>query len=198
MEDSFVRETLRKMVHLLGLPLIFGYAVIQIYAGPKLAILFLTAILLILIKIEHIRLELKPTLPRVVSALLRRSEQNNITSSIFFVTAMIIVFASYDFKIALLALYMLIFGDLMSALIGRSCGRHKLFRKKTWEGTAAGLITNLTVGYFVMPDLPIMFISMAITASIVELITNKISDNLTVPLFAGAVGQLIVLYNVLG
>lgn len=195
MEDSFVRETLRKMVHLLGLPLIFGYAVIQIYAGTKLAILFLTAILLILIKIEHIRLELKPTLPRIVSALLRRSEQNNITSSIFFVTAMIIVFAAYDFKIALLSLYMLIFGDLMSALIGRSFGKHKLFRRKTLEGTIAGLITNLTVGYFVMPDLPIMFISMAITASIVELITNKISDNLTVPLFAGAVGQLILLYN---
>ena len=36
---------------------------------------------------------------------------------------------------------------------------------------------------------------MAIVASFVEVITNKLDDNLTVPLFAGFVGQMIVYYG---
>ena len=36
---------------------------------------------------------------------------------------------------------------------------------------------------------------MAFTATAVEVVTNKLDDNFTVPLFAGFVGQMIVYYT---
>ena len=59
----------------------------------------------------------------------------------------------------------------------------------------AGLLANLVVGILILPDFVLLVMAMAFVATFVELITNKLEDNLTVPLFAGFVGQMIVYYN---
>ena len=85
-----------------------------------------------------------------------------------------------------------VFGDLASALVGIKWGKHKLFRNKTVEGFLAGLLMNLLVGVLFLGNFPLIFIPMALVASVVELMTNKLDDNLTVPMFAGFAGQMIV------
>jgi len=122
----------------------------------------------------------------------RRRERNNITSSVFFVLATIVAIAVFDYDVAILALLLTVFGDLVSALVGIRWGKHKLFRNKTIEGSLAGLVMNLLVGYCVLPTLPTVFVPMALIATIVEVGTNKLDDNLTVPMFSGFVGQMIV------
>lgn len=189
----FGKELLRKLVHLLELPVILVYTLVARLYGDKLGILLLTVLLIILLEIEYIRLEYKLKIPVVVD-IIRRKERDNIAGNIFFISSTIICFAAYDYKIAVLALLLTVFGDLMAALIGIRFGKNKIFKNKTLEGFMAGLIANLTVGAVIMPGMSLVFVPMAITASMVELWTGKLDDNLTVPLAAGFVGQFIIFY----
>ena len=89
---------------------------------------------------------------------------------------------------------MTVFGDLVASLTGVAFGSKKIFKNKSYIGTSCGLIANIAVGYIVMPQHSEIIIPMAVTASFVEMVTKKLDDNLTVPLFAGFVGQLVVFY----
>ena len=187
---SLKKEILRKLFHLLEIPVLIGYSLIRYFWSEKISIIVLTALFLLLLEIEYIRLEVKLKIPSFMD-ILRPHERNNITGSIFFISATIISFAVFDYGIALLALLLTVFGDLTSALIGIKFGKHVIFKKKTMEGFLAGLGTNLLVGFLLIPAYPAIYITMAIVASTVELLTGKLDDNLTVPLFAGFTGQII-------
>lgn len=187
------RELLRKFIHLLALPILGIYTFVAGFYGTKVGILILTTILLILLEIEYIRLEYKLKLPVVID-ILRRHEKDHIASSIFFVASTIICFAAFDYPIALLAMLYTVFGDLMAALVGIRFGRNRIYKKKTLEGFLAGLVTNLLVGVLVLPGAWTIYIPMALTASVVELWTGKLDDNLTVPVAAGFVGQILFLF----
>ena len=191
MGHKLKNEIIRKLFHLMEIPLLLGYSVIRYVWSEQVAIFVLTAMLLILLEVEYVRLEMKPKIPQML-ALLRRKERNNVTGTVFFIIGTIIAFAVFDYGIAMLALLLTVFGDLFSALIGIKWGKHKIFRNKTAEGFAGGFAVNLLVGLLFLPQFPLIFIPMAFVASFVELITNKLDDNLTVPLFAGFTGQMIV------
>lgn len=186
------REVLRKLIHLLEIPVLLAYTLIASLYGSKPAILVLTALLIILLEIEYIRLEYKFKLPQVID-ILRRHEKDNIASNIFFIASTIICFAAFDYPIALLALLLTVFGDLMSALVGIRFGKTRIYKKKTLEGFVAGVITNILIGHLVIPGNWLLVLPMAIIASVVELWTGKLDDNLTVPLAAGFTGQVLVL-----
>jgi len=130
----------------------------------------------------------------MVVDILRRKERDGIASNIFFIASTIICFAAFDYPVAALALLMTVFGDLAAALVGISFGRIRVHRRKTLEGFIAGLAMNVLMGYLLMPEQPLIFLPMALTASLVELWTGKLDDNLTVPLAAGFVGQLLYYY----
>jgi len=172
------------------LPILLAYAVTRYFWSEKIAILVLTGIFLLLMEIEYIRLEVKPKIPNAFNVF-RAREKDNVAGSIFFVAATIMAFSVFDYSIALTALLLTVFGDLAAALIGIKFGKIKIFRQKSLEGFLAGLVMNLCVGFLIMPDFPALYITMAFVASTVELLTGKLDDNLTVPLFAGFTGQII-------
>jgi dolichol kinase len=190
MSKSLRKEILRKLFHLMGFPLLLAYSFIRYAWSDRIAGFALTGLFLLLIEIEYVRLEVKPKIPDFFNVL-RSHEKDQVTSSIFLVASIIIAFSIFDYPIAFTALTLAIFGDLASAMIGVRFGKHKLFKKKSLEGFLAGLITNLAVGAFLLPDYPAIYVTMAFVASAVELLTGKLDDNLTVPLFAGFTGQLI-------
>lgn len=197
------KEFFRKFIHLLELPVVAGYSFLRFYFNEKVAVLALTALLLLLIEIEYVRLEYRPSIPKIFRVMLRRKEHRNVTSMIFFISSTIIAFSAFDYSIALLALLYTVFGDMVAALVGMKFGQKKLFRQKTFAGFLAGLLTNFVVGFFIywfmvthqglasVAMFPPIFVVMAVTASVVELLTNKLDDNLTVPLFAGFIGQML-------
>lgn len=195
----FLKEILRKLIHIAELALIFGYTYLTFRFSPKIGILALTTLLMLFLELEYIRLDYRPRFTRKLAKiierlLLRKREKNHLIGSIYLLSSTIITFAAFDYPIAFLALLLMVFGDMASALFGMSFGGPRIFRKKTWSGAFAGLCTNLLVGFFVFPNFPILFVPMALTASIVETLTQKIDDNLTVPLFSGFVGQMIVFF----
>lgn len=192
---SLLREVVRKLFHLSGLVTVVIYVFCLRYFSERVAILVLTALLLLLIEIDHIRIEHRPKLLAIFDVFFRRHEKNNISGAVFFVISCVICFAAFDYWIAVLAMFMTVFGDIFSALVGKSFGKTPLYRGKTFAGTCAGFSANLIVGFLVLPDFPLVFVPMAVTASFVELITIKLDDNLTVPLFAGFIGQMIVYFT---
>ncbi|MFA7685473.1 MAG: phosphatidate cytidylyltransferase, partial [Candidatus Gracilibacteria bacterium] len=106
----------------------------------------------------------------------------------------IISFATFDYWIAFIAVSMTVFGDLAAALFGKAFGTTKIYGNKSVIGTLGGFLMNMIVGFLALPHMFIVFAPMAVVASFVEVFTRKMDDNLTVPLFAGFLGQMIVLY----
>ncbi len=185
-------ELLRKTAHLSCLLIVVGYTLMMNYFSTKIALLAITALLLILMQMEHIRIEHKPKVIRMFQHLFRKHEKDNISGAVFMVISCIICFAAYFYWVAFVALFMTVFGDLFAALFGKAFGKKVLYNNKTLIGTMAGLIANITVGILILPDFIELVIPMAFTASFVEFITNKMDDNLTVPLFTGFVGHILV------
>lgn len=183
-------EILRKLFHLYQLPVIVGYIVLRYYFSERIATFSIVILLMIILEYEFLRLDLKVKMPDPFG-IMRHKEKRRATGMLFFVLAVIVVFAVYDFKIALVAILMTTFGDLASALMGIKYGKHTLRGGKSLEGFAAGLVMNLIIAGIFLWDYPVIIIAMALVASIVELVTYKLDDNLTVPVFAGFTGHTI-------
>lgn len=192
--SSLFWEFLRKILHLSGLLTVVVYTFVLNYFSEQMAILVLTAGLLVLLEIEYIRLEHRPKIANAFSALLRKHEKTQLNGAVFFLISCIIVFAAFDYWVAFVAMFMTVFGDMFAAIVGKSFGKIKIWRKKTLVGTLAGFAANLLVGFLILPGEWLLVFSMALTATLVELFTNKLDDNLTVPLSAGFVGQMLVYY----
>lgn len=197
MSSSLTKELLRKLVHLIQLPIIAAYSFLHFYFSPQIGVLVLTGLLLLLLEIEYIRIDYQTRFGARLTEffgkfILRRHERKNFTGAIFFLISAIIAFSAFEYQIALLALLLTVFGDLAASLIGKALGTKKLFRDKTYIGALSGLFVNLLVGLIILTSLPQVFIPMAVMGSLVETITQKLDDNLTVPLFAGFTGQIIV------
>jgi dolichol kinase len=190
-------EVLRKSWHFFaGLVLAVGYSMVILYLSKQIALLALTAALLIAMLFEHIRLEHRPKLLQIIDIMFRKKELNRPSAVLPFIMAGIIVFAVFPYPIAFVSIMMLIFGDAFSAGFGLIFGRKKIWKNKTYVGTLAGLIANLLTGFVIIHEYPMVFIPMALTATIVEMFTNKLDDNLTVPVSAAFAGYLFVsLFN---
>lgn len=184
------REILRKMFHLYQLPMIIGYVFLRYYFSERIAVFAIVAILMLILEFEFLRLEWNVDFI-IPKKLLRPHERKNVSGMLFVALSTIVVFTVFDFRIAIVAMLMTVFGDLASALIGIKYGKHKLKTGKSWEGFAGGLVMNLLVATVFLWQYPLILLGMAIVASIVELLTYKLDDNLTVPIFSAFAGHTI-------
>jgi dolichol kinase len=208
MKTDLDREFKRKIVHSMQVLWVVCFLLIRSLFSHRIALIVAVFALILFIKIEYARLELKTKMP--YGGVLRLKENKEAASSLLFFGSSIIVFAVFDIQIAVAAVFMAIFGDIFAALVGKQFGSIRFSKDnvKTFEGTIAGLIANIAVGvvvfFILFPysyDLLgkiLIIMTMAFTAALTEYLTNKLEDNLTVPIFAGFVGQLIVFLVELG
>jgi dolichol kinase len=145
---------------------------------------------MIILEYEFLRLEWKVKIPDPFG-IMRKHEEKSATGTLFLVLSTIVVFAVFDFKIALVALLIAVFGDLASAIIGIGWGKIRIYNGKTLEGFGAGLTINLLVASIFLWEYPLLIFVMAVSASVAELFTYKLDDNLTVPIVSGFVGQIL-------
>ena len=200
---NLFHEIGRKIIHITILIVLVAYFVIQnnlVAAGysavlaKQVALLFLVALLIIFLTLEYFRLELGWRMP-FFSQFIRPKEQHKMYGVIYFLSATIISLAVFDHKIALAALLMTTFGDMLAALVGKKYGTTLIYRNKTWVGFFAELGINLVVGFFVLTNLPgyvYIVIGMALVATIVETMVDELDDNLLIPIFSGFAGQIIL------
>jgi glycerol-3-phosphate acyltransferase PlsY len=152
--------------------------------------------------IDYVRLHIgsaKKLFLLLFGQLLRRKELYTLTGGSYLLLASLvamIVFPNPGVFIA--AILYLVIGDTVAALIGLRFGRQRLFRKSI-EGTFACLVSCLIIAYIVskLPNasLPIVVgIIGALIATIVEALPVEVNDNVVIPIFAGAVMQIVSLF----
>ncbi len=95
-------------------------------------------------------------------------------------------------EVAVISLLFLTIGDPTACLIGLACGKHKLIREKTLEGSLAFVIAGLLATLWI-PTVPFTIkIVGVILAGLIELIPWRIDDNLMIPLLSGTIMMILM------
>ena len=184
---DFINEILRKGVHLTSILIILIYA----YAGKQTVLNILAIFLVIILIIEHLRLEYNIKIP-LFHILFREKEKSQLSGHVFFTIGALISISVFSKEIAYASILMTTFGDLSAALVGKKFGRKRIFGKtKSLEGCAAEFLVDFVIGYVFLDSLIIAFF-MAFVATIVEAKSGKIDDNLAIPVFSGSSGQALM------
>ncbi|MCD6531510.1 hypothetical protein J7K99_03600 [bacterium] len=102
-------------------------------------------------------------------------------------------------QVAALVMTYIIIGDTAAVFVGKLWGRHTIYvrrnpdgtvRRKTVEGTSAFFVSSFIAGFFI-PGIGLWWNLLgAALATIVEMISFSIDDNITVPMIVGTVLQL--------
>ncbi len=163
------------------------------FFGKEAVLLLLTVYLIVILELEYFRIEWGKKIP-VFHSLFRIKEADRLGGHVFFTIGSIIAISVFSKEIASAAILMTTFGDASAAIFGKAFGRTwiKGLENRAYEGCAAEFIVDIIIGLFFLPKLNPVIV-MAGTATIVETITNKLDDNLLIPLFSGFIGQIVVL-----
>jgi len=212
---SFKKELVRKSIHLFSIIFLIAYALVSKTVNHKVALLFLSFMLVILFELEYVRVELGAKIPflRKLWEYRREKEKEKMGAEIYFLLGAIISLAIYDLRIAAAGILMVTFGDMAAAVIGTKYGKTPLpfIKDKAWEGFLAELAVNFIIGFMVLRQpvngkmwwdslwLPagdpmwLIIIVMAVSAAVVETAVSKLDDNLLVPVIAGFNGEIVLL-----
>ncbi|MGP8319392.1 MAG: diacylglycerol/polyprenol kinase family protein [Methanosarcinaceae archaeon] len=180
---GLVDEILRKTVHLTSVLIVLIYY----YTDKQLVLTFLITYLVIILAIEHFRLEHGMKIP-FLNFLFRDKEESQLAGHVFFTIGAIISISVFSEIVACAAILMTTFGDMSAALIGKAFGRRRIYNNKSLEGCTTEFIVDFCIGYVFLGNWLIALI-MALTATVVETVANKIDDNLVIPIFSGFIGQ---------
>jgi dolichol kinase len=186
--DDLIYELKRKMVHLTSIIIVLTYY----YFGKQSVLLLLTVYLIVMLELEYFRLEWGKKLP-LFHSLFRAKEADRLGGHVFFTIGSIIAVSVFSKDIASAAILMTTFGDASAAIFGKAFGRTWIsgLKNRAIEGCAAEFLVDIVIGALFLQSWIAIFV-MAVTATFVETITDKMDDNLLIPLFSGFNGQLIV------
>ena len=193
---SFKTEIFRKSIHLNALFIILIYE----FYGKQIILYFLIIFLAASLGLEYLRLEHGMKIP--FNSTLRYKEKKVIGGYVFFQIGAILAISVFSKEIAILSILMATFGDISAALFGRAYGKHFItgLKNKASEGVTAEFIVDLLVGFSYLylfvninPLWLFVLVTMAVVATATETLSGKIDDNLIVPIYAGIVGEFLVL-----
>lgn len=201
---SYKLEVARKGIHILSTSFILIYLAFAYLFSHTVGLFALAFLLIVLIELEYVRIEIGKKIPLIsrLWAVKRAKEREKLGGEVFFLIGAIICLAIFNLPIAITAILMATFGDLAAALVGKRFGKHWLpyLKNRAWEGIIAELIVDIVIGFliigtFLNKDISgwIIILTMAITATVVETIINKLDDNLLIPVFTGFNGQIALL-----
>ncbi len=163
------------------------------------AVSILGTIACVLYILEQVRInypEFSGNFEKYSKYLLRAEEQLKESAGVPFVMGLLLTILSFPKPVAVVAILTLAVADPLSAIIGIRFGRLRVVAHKSIEGSGAFFLgcfvatcvvflgytstaTALGLGFFV-----------AFTVSIFEMMPIRLDDNLTIPLFTGAITWL--------
>ena len=183
---SWKKEIGRKAIHLSWGIVLLTY--LQLEKSHGKAALWLPATLFIsFLLIDYFRIQHSFKIP-LFWRLLHDKEEEKLFTPTTTMAGMTIALAVFSREIAVAAITMMVLGDVAANIFGKLLGKTKI-GDKTLEGAAAGLATNLLIGFLMINSLLTVAV-MASVAAATELYTTKLDDNMLIILFAGTAGQL--------
>ncbi len=186
LSDDLINELKRKTVHLTSIMIVLFYY----YLGKQVILSLLTLFLILFLELEYFRIEWGKKLP-IVHSLFRIKEADRLGGHVFLGIGCIIAISVFPKEIASAAILMTTFGDASAAIFGKAFGRTWIpgLKNRAIEGCAAEFVADIIIGWIFLPNWAAVLV-MAGTATVVETLTNKMDDNLLIPLFSGFNGQL--------
>ncbi len=199
-DKSIKKEFQRKAVHLSSL-----WVPSAIYFVPE--VLLLPTLIIILcgnIALEYANFKryrwARKSFGALFFRMLREKEtarQNfQFTGSVYVLASAILCMCLFSKAVAVIAMTVMLISDSAAALIGRTFGKIKIYKKKTLEGTLAFFISALVINLLFIPIYPFRLASLlaCAAATAVEVYEDKIGidDNLSIPLTFSTVISLIL------
>lgn len=126
---------------------------------------------------------------------LREKEASTLTGTAYLLVAAVIVFIFCDKSIAVVALTFVALGDPMAGMVGERWGKPKM-RGKSLVGSGACLLSCLVAGAILSAITHValsLVVIGALCATLIEFLSLRINDNLTIPLVSGGAMMLVSL-----
>jgi dolichol kinase len=193
------QEIKRKSIHLIGLLIPLCYYFFR-EEDKIIAVIILLSLTAIYFSLELLRLTNKKAQRYFLthfSPFLRAHEKQKITGTGYYLLSALLSVSFFEKDLAIACLSFLILGDMFAAIIGKRFGHTKILGGKSLEGSLACFVVCFAIGLFVAWLFPAnltpqIIIIGALTATIVELLSLRIDDNLTIPLISGLVMQILI------
>lgn len=186
-------ETLRKTIHLCSLVIPLSYRYLLDY-NRRLGFSILLVSLIISMVIEFNRFwqrSFHKTFHRIFGLILRRHELKDFTGATYLIFASLFCVAFFEPRIAAASIAFLSIGDTFAALVGVNFGHRKFLNsKKSFEGSLACFVSCLIFGMLWLGD-PRLIVAGALSATLAELCTIPLDDNIKIPLFSGFVMTIV-------
>ena len=188
---ELVREGARKVVHLASLSI----PVVYITYGRETTLAFLVYCLVGFLLAEFVRIELGVRIP-FFNTIAREEEEGRLGAEVYFTLGAFVAVAVYTKGVACAVILMASLGDMAASLVGKTVRGPRIYGEKTVAGTGGELVMDIvavTVLGNMVPAvaLPVnVVLVMALTATMVETLVDRINDNLAIPVIAGLIGNL--------
>jgi dolichol kinase len=182
------KELWRKLAHVvIGTGCLFaGWLVLNRYGSAALE-LSLACVLAILILADILIADYGWKLPLYHSLQRKHEVEGFHTATLAFISS-IIVLKLFALPVAIASIAMLVYGDAAAAVAGILTSKS---RKKTAVlRTLAMLVVSVAIGYYVFGWIGAV---MGIVATLAECLVTKIDDAITIPIFAGLAGHLLMI-----
>lgn len=182
-------ENLRKVVHLLAL-------LVPVLAEiTSKAVILITLLIIAIIYALEEALRLKGhRLPIITAFTLRMSRPNEtahfMVRPLYLAVGIILALFLFPRMIAYASIGTVAVGDPVAAYVGGKFGRRHITRKKTLEGSIAGLMVSLLLASLIVS--PFLAFVGSTSAMLMEILDIP-DDNLTMPITAGALMTLTTL-----
>ena len=192
-----IREISRKAIHIFNI--IIPLFHIYIFKNKIDMIIFLSAMVIFCFFIEIFRNQnsfISKFFAKYLSFMMRSFEKRgSLTGSTWVFVGALITIILVPQPFSLLALFFLAFGDTMAALVGMKFPFINI-GNKTLSGSLACFTMCLFVGFAINFEISLEIILIgAFTATIAELASIKINDNISIPVLSGCamyLGSIIV------
>lgn len=184
-----LKETLRKSIHLSSLVIPFAYRYLLDFNRKLMFFLILTAFIVMLI-VEFHRFwqkSFRRTFWRMFGLVLRRHEVRDFTGATYLIFAAMVCVAFFEPIVAFCAMAFLSLGDTFAAMVGINFGKRKIGHlNKSLEGSLACFASCFIFGLFFAGH-PLTAFTGALAATLAELSSLPIDDNVEMPIFSGLV-----------
>ena len=192
-----IREISRKVIHIFNI--IIPLFHIYIFKNKIDMIIFLSAMVIFCFFIEIFRSLnsfISKFFEKYLFFMMRSFEkQGSLTGSTWVFVGALITIILVPQPFSLLALFFLAFGDTLAALVGMKFPFIKI-GSKSLSGSLACFIMCLIVGLFLNFEISSEIILIgAFTATIAELTSIKINDNISIPVLSGCamyLGSIVI------
>ncbi|MCU0640093.1 MAG: SEC59/DGK1/VTE5 family protein [Candidatus Krumholzibacteria bacterium] len=120
-------------------------------------------------------------------------EKKGPTTSLYYAFSLLLCAILYPKEAVLGAIVCIALGDPAAMIVGKRFGRIRL-GKKSIEGSLAGFLVCVPAIFLVTQSWHVAVLG-SLAGSLIEFIPLPVDDNLTVPLFSGAVMAILIMYG---